>query len=85
MSRTPIDRRTGSGAGPVDVRDTRWNPVPESGPARPCTDPHCVGVMRAQAFHVPPMRGRGPARQYIPSRARTFVVWTCAVCGRQTN
>ena len=26
--------------------------------------------MRLQAFHVPPMRGRGPARRYLPSRAR---------------
>jgi hypothetical protein len=70
----------------VDVRDTRWDPVPGWGPpTRLCTDPDCDGVMRAQGFHIPPMRGRGPALRYIPSQPRTLTVWTCVLCGRQTN
>ncbi len=85
MSRTPIHRSPGRAARPVDVRDTRWNPVPGWGPTRPCNDPDCHGVMRAQGFHIPPMRGRGPARRYIPSHARTLIVWTCVVCGHQSN
>jgi hypothetical protein len=31
------------------------------------------------------MRGRGPARRYVPNRARTLLVWTCGVCGRQAG
>jgi hypothetical protein len=85
MSRTPIHRNRGRGARPADVRDTRWNPVPEAGPTQPCTDPDCPGVMRPQGLHIPPMRGRGPARRYVPNRARTLLVWTCGVCGRQAG
>jgi hypothetical protein len=86
VSRTPSHRSSGRAARPVDVRDTRWNPVPGWGPpTRLCTDPDCDGVMRGQGFHVPPMRGRGPARRYIPSNPRTVTVWTCLVCGRQSN
>jgi hypothetical protein len=85
MSRTPIHRRHGLGTRLADVRDTRWNPVPEAEPTRPCTWSGCPGVMRPRGLHVPPMRGRGPARRYVPDRARTLIVWTCAVCGRQAS
>ena len=80
MSRRPIHRGPGWHARPVDVRDTRWNPLPEPG-TRPCPDPRCDGVMRPAGFHVPPMRGRGPAGRGVP--ARTVTVWTCAICARQ--
>jgi hypothetical protein len=86
VSRRPIHHSSGRGARPVDVRDTRWNPAPGWGPPpRLCTDPDCDGVMRPQRFRIPPMRGRGPARRYIPSNARTVTVWTCLVCGRHSN
>lgn len=85
MSRTPIHRSDGLGARLADVRDTRWNPVPEAGPTRPCTCSGCPGVMRPRGLHVPPMRGRGRAHRAVPERARTLIVWTCAVCGRQVS
>jgi hypothetical protein len=85
MSRTPSHGGLGLGARLVDVRDTRWNPVAEAEPTRPCTWSGCPGVMRPRGLHVPPVRGRGPARRYVPDRARTLIVWTCAVCGRQAG